>query len=487
MELAQAVNQYNYNQLNSPEPINLSEEQLNRLVEQLREYHAIYRPYFSHEAQGENAYNYLLGLLKPASERKSSENIALSTVGTSGVRPIQTFIGQSRWEGEAMLAEHCRQTGNLLGDSNGILIVDGSDFPKQGNGSVGVKRQWCGELGKKANCQAGVFLGYTSCHGYTLLNRRLYIPEEWFSAAFAAKRYKTGVPTSLTFQTKNELVWQMILQVQQSADLPIRWITMDEAFGRDGQLLDRIAEKTAYRYFAEVPKDTHLWLTAPKTYLPETEGRGRPATKLRLLPGESKPITVEALVATFNEQDWQLHALKEGSKGLIFAQLAARRIITVRHELPGTQLWLIARRNPLDPTEIKYFLSNAPSNTPLDDFATVCAQRWPIETMFEQAKQYLGFNEYETRSWLGWHHHMTLVILAFGFLARSHFLLKEDAPALTLPQVIDLLAAVLPHKQFYAKEAIQRLRYKQSRIASAKRSHYFMQKKRFFDPLFAAQ
>jgi SRSO17 transposase len=488
MQLAQAVNQYNYSHLNSPEPINLSEQQLNGLVEELKEYYEIYHPYFKNAAQIENGYNYLLGLLKPMSERKSGENIALATAGIGSVRPLQSFVGQSRWESEALLSEHCAQTGTLLGDKNGVLILDGSDFPKQGDDSVGVKRQWCGQLGKTANCQAGVFTGYSSRHGYTLLNRRLYMPKEWFTPAFAAKRYKTGVPAALTFQTKNELAWQMIEQVAQAGTLPIRWITMDEAFGRDSQLLDRIDAQTSYAYFAEVPKDTALWPTAPKTYLPEPPpGRGRPATQLRLAPGEAAPLTVEAFVATFSQQEWQLHALKEGSKGIIFAQLATRRIVAVRDGLPGPQLWLIVRRDPLDPTDLKYFLSNAAPDTSIDDFATVCALRWPIETIFQQAKQYLGFNEYETRSWLGWHHHMTLVILAFGFLARSHFLLKEDAPALTLPQVVALLAAVLPQKQFRPKEALELLRYKQHRIASAKRSHYFMQKKKLSDVLFAAQ
>jgi len=174
MELAQAVKQYKYSELTSPEPINLSEEQLNDLVKELKEYYEIYHPYFKNGAQIENGYNYLAGLLKPMSERKSGENIALATVGSGGVRQIQTFVGQSRWGSEAMLGEHCVQTGKSLGDNNGVLIVDGSDFPKQGDDSVGVKRQWCGQLGKRANCQAGVFTGYSSRHGYTLLDRRLY-------------------------------------------------------------------------------------------------------------------------------------------------------------------------------------------------------------------------------------------------------------------------------------------------------------------------
>lgn len=487
MELAQAINQYDYSQLESPAPIELSPEQLIELAEHLREYHALYSPYFTHPAQQENAYNYLLGLLNPEIKRKSAENIALATVGETGVRSMQTFVGQSRWTDTEMLAEHTRQTAQLLGDANGVLLLDGSDFPKQGADSVGVKRQWCGEVGKKANCQAGVFLGYSSRHGYTLLNRRLYLPKEWLSDEYADKRYKTGVPDELTFQTKNELAWTMIEATYQAGSLPIRWVTMDEAFGKDTQLLDRIDTQTEYAYFAEVPKDTRFWTTRPQTYIPQATGRGRPPSNERLVPDAPDALTLQQLVATFEPHEWQLHALKEGSKGLLFAHLACRRVTAVRHGLPGPEVWLIVRRNPADPTALKYFLSNAPLDTPLDDFALVSALRWPIETIFEQAKQYLGLNEYETRSWRGWHHHMALVILAFGFLARSRLLLHDDAPALTLPQVIELLATVLPKRILSPQDAIDLVRYKQQRIAAAKRSHYFLQKDRILSPLLAAQ
>ncbi|MBV7337991.1 transposase [Chloroflexi bacterium TSY] len=248
--------------------------------------------------------------------------------------PLQSFVGQSRWSGEAMLAEHTRQTGELLGDANGVLLLDGSDIPKQGEESVGVKRQRCGELGKIANCQAGVFLGYNSSHGYTLLNCRLYIPQEWFSDEYAEKRYKTGLPTDLTFQTKNELAWSMIEQTHALGALPIRWITMDEAFGKDTHLLDCIDGQTAYSYFAEVPKETRVWTSSPQTYLPASSGRGRKASKLRVRPGEPTPLTVAQLADTFQEHEWQQHVLKEGSKGFIVASIACRRIVSVRNGSP---------------------------------------------------------------------------------------------------------------------------------------------------------
>ncbi|MBV7329415.1 IS701 family transposase [Chloroflexi bacterium TSY] len=362
MKLAQAVNQYDYSQLESPPLLELTEEQLAALADQLQEYHAIYSPYFSHVAQREHAYHYMRGLLDPEIKRKSAENIALATVGESGVRPLQSFVGQSRWSGEAMLAEHTRQTGELLGDANGVLLLDGSDIPKQGEESVGVKRQRCGELGKIANCQAGVFLGYNSSHGYTLLNCRLYIPQEWFSDEYAEKRYKTGLPTDLTFQTKNELAWSMIEQTHALGALPIRWITMDEAFGKDTHLLDCIDGQTAYSYFAEVPKETRVWTSSPQTYLPASSGRGRKASKLRVRPGEPTPLTVAQLADTFQEHEWQQHVLKEGSKGFIVASIACRRIVSVRNGLPGSALWLIVRRNP--DCSLQYFLSNAPLRLP---------------------------------------------------------------------------------------------------------------------------
>ncbi len=200
------------------------------------------------------------------------------------MRPLQYFLGRSRWSEAGLIAEHRRQTGLTLGRRDGILLVDGSDMPKQGEHSVGVKRQRCGELGKIANCQAGVFLGYSSEAGYALLDKRLYLPAEWFSEAYAEKRYKCHVPADLTFQTKNELAWAMIEEVIQADTLPFGWITMDEAFGRDSQLLDRIDRECDAFYLAEVPHTTKLWTEAPDTYVPQPTGRGRPGTRPRLVP-----------------------------------------------------------------------------------------------------------------------------------------------------------------------------------------------------------
>ncbi|MBV7336840.1 IS701 family transposase [Chloroflexi bacterium TSY] len=398
--------------------------------------------------------------------------------------PLQSFVGQSRWSGEAMLAEHTRQTGELLGDANGVLLLDGSDIPKQGEESVGVKRQRCGELGKIANCQAGVFLGYNSSHGYTLLNCRLYIPQEWFSDEYAEKRYKTGLPTDLTFQTKNELAWSMIEQTHALGALPIRWITMDEAFGKDTHLLDCIDGQTAYSYFAEVPKETRVWTSSPRPICPHHLDAGASSSSASGLVNLRLSPLLNSLTPSRSMSGNSMFSKRAPRASSLLPLLVAALSLSAM----GSPVLLSGSSSAAIPIALcNTFSPMHPLETSLDDFATVSALRWPIETIFEQAKQFLGLNEYETRSWLGWHHHMTLVILAFGFLARSQFFLKYDAPALTLPQVVELLHAVLPKPVLTLAETIERLRYKQRRLASAKRSHYLVQKSNIIEPLLDAQ
>ena len=168
-----------------------------------------------------------------------------------------------------------------------MLTLDGSDFLKQGQESVGVKRQYCGEVGKRANCQAGVFLGYASHKGYTLLDRRLYLPHEWVEdEAYAERRRRCGVPTDMPFKTKPTLGWEMIQAVQQAGTLRCRWVTCDEAFGRDTDCLDRVAELGLW-YFAEVPHDTQVWRQRPATAVPAWSGQGRKPTRTRVLAGEA--------------------------------------------------------------------------------------------------------------------------------------------------------------------------------------------------------
>jgi SRSO17 transposase len=442
-----------------------------RLLPELANYYAIYRPLFQRREQREQFEQYERGLMSSELANKSIESMVLQMQGDdpNAIRASQQFISQGAWDDQVLLQRHWCEVNQDLGDDNGVLILDGRDFPKQGDESVGVKRQMCGELGKIANCQAGVFVSYASSKGYTLLDRRLYLPAEWFNdAAYAQRRQQCGVPTDLVFQTKPELGLAMVKALHGAGTLRFGWLTCDEAFGRDTDFLDEGAAYVAY--FAEVPHDTRVWNTSPQTAVPAWSGRGRKPSKLRILPGTDPAQTVAHIAATLPASAWTLQWVKEGTKGSIIAEFACLRVTAVRHDLPGPQGWLVLRRNPAS-AELKCFLSNAPSDTALATFVWLSAMRWPIECCFEEGKQELGMGDYQVRGWLGWHHHMTLVILAHFFLVRLKLRLKDDAPALTLPQTVLLLKAVLPKPDFDAQLALEIVHYRQRRNHAAYLSH----------------
>jgi len=408
--------------------LSLTREDIQGLGEELRAYHAIFAPLFARKEQREWAAVYLEGLVTPSIERKSIEPMVLAIQGVDGnaVRAVQQFIGAGAWEDDVILQRHRAEVAVTLGEEDGVLTVDGSDFPKQGKESVGVKRQYCGQLGKRANCQAGVFLGYVSSQGFTLLDRRLYLPVEWIrSPQYAERREKCGVPPGVAFRTKNELAWEMIESLAREGSVPHRWVAFDEAFGRDSVLLDRIAGLGLW-YFAEVPQDTRAWLQRPATEVPAWSGRGRKPTHPRIVEGQPEAQAVSDLAAACSGQAWTRCAIKEGTKGPILADFLALRGTAVREDLPGPEVWLVLRRNT-ETGEVKYFLSNAPADTPLSTLARIAGLRWPIETCFEEGKQYLGMGHYEVRTWKGWHHHMTLCLLAHHFLVRAQQRLKKNA------------------------------------------------------------
>jgi SRSO17 transposase len=302
--------------------------------------------------------------------------------------------------------------------------LDGSDFLKQGRESVGVKRQYCGEVGKRANGPAGVFLGYASCKGYTLVDRRLYVPQEWVEdEAYAKRRQRCGVPVALTFKTKPALGWEMIQAVHHAHTLRARGVTCDEALGRDTTLLNHI-DSLGLGYFAEVPHDPQVWQQRPSTAVPSWSGQGRKPTRLRVRAGEAKPIEVAPLAAALPAACWGQRTITEGSKGPLGAHFAALRVSAVREGLPGPEVWLVLRRH-LVTGELKTYLANAPADTSLATLVRLSGMRWPLETCFEDGKQYLGMGDYEVRSGRGWHHHMTLCILAHFFLVRAGLRLKK--------------------------------------------------------------
>lgn len=437
------------------------------LGKELEVYHALYSPLFQRQEQREHGRKYLEGLMSQL-PNKSVESMVLHLEdgAENQVRARQQFIGAGAWQDEPILHTHWQEVERDLGASDAVLILDSSGFPKQGDKSVGVGRQWCGELGKVDNCQVGVFLGYASRRGYTLVHRALYMPEDWFTESYAQKRQQCGVPEDLPFQTKPELGLEMVKAVHEAGTLPYRWLTCDEEFGKNPAFLDAVA---AYvDYFAEVPHDTRVWRQRPQTEVPEWSGHGRKPTKEQLCADEPAPQTVVQIAEVLPEEQWSRHLIQEGTKGPIVADCAAVRVVAVRDALPGPDVWLVCRRNG---DELKCFLSSAPAQTPFETLVWLTGMRWPVERCFEEGKQELGMGDYQMRSWTGWHHHMTLCLLAHFLLVRLQIRLGDKAPDLTLPQAVLLLQAILPKPDFDAQLALNIVRYRQRRNAAATRSH----------------
>jgi len=349
------------------------------LVEELRAYHAIYSPLLQRREQREAAPTSLQGLLAPL-PRKSIEPMVLAVDGVApkAIRAMQSFISEGMWHDEQLVHQHWQEVEPDLGAAEGVLMVDGSDFPKQGVHSVGVKRQYCGELGKRAHCQAGVFVGYGSPQGYTLLDRRLSIPVEWLTDdASTERRRQGGIPSEITFKTKPALAQEMLAAVVKTQRLRCRWVVADEAFGDNPSFLEGVAGLGLW-YFTEVAHTTRVWAERPATHIPPWRGRGRRPQRERLVEGAPEARTVLEVAAALPAEAWTRQTIKEGSQGPMVAEFAALRVVAVRDALPGPAVWLVLRRH-LETEALKTYLSNAPIDTALETQVRMSGMRWPIE------------------------------------------------------------------------------------------------------------
>lgn len=445
----------------------LTTEDIHEMVDAMEETYQLYQPAFGRNDQAAHGWVYLKGLLSDL-PRKVTERIALRF--GKNVRSLQHFIGQSPWSCETMTEIHQSLVVETLGEVDGILLVDESGMVKQGQHSVGVGWQWCGSVGKVANSQVGVYLGYASRKGHSFLDARLFLPEKWFAETHAEKRQACGVPKELDYRTKPEIALEMLQAALERDDLPCQWVAADELYGDSPAFRDGVADLGKW-YFVEVSCSSHIWIERPELYLPAWKGHGRKPTRLRLRNPEQQSQRVDALTQQLPSEAWVRAKIKEGTKGPMICDFAFLRMVEVRDGLPGPESWLIIRRNLTDPTEIKYFLSNAPADIDRLELVRISGMRWPVEIIFRAGKVEIGFDHYELRSWLGWHHHMLFAFLAHLFLVRMRIFFKKRAPALTVYQVRLLLLSVLPIPKFDIAAAIRIVRYYQRRNYAAYLSH----------------
>jgi SRSO17 transposase len=411
-------------------------QEFERIEASFRQFHADFAPAFGRKQWRERSRDYLQGLLVQSAERGNAENLAEAVVGASP-RVLQRFLTQARWDHQAVTRRLQQALAPRLAHPDAVWAVDESGFPKQGKKSVGVARQYCGALGKKANCQVGVFLAYVSPHGRALVDKQLYLPREWTDDP--GRCAASGVPErERSYRSKTEIALALLQRAQAWGHLQAEWVTGDDAYGQAPEFRDAVAA-AGLHYVLEVPGHLTVWPVTPTWEQPPYGGFGRPP-KARWRVAERQTVAERA--AALPKEAWQEITVAEGAQGPRTYRFAFERIRATRDRTPGEELWLIHKQN-VDGTEPRAFFSNAPAEEPLERLARVAMSRWPIETEFEDEKSQVALDEYEVRSWTGWHHHITMCMLASAFLLGLQQAWGEkDAPHYAAPGLPDRLRTV---------------------------------------------
>jgi len=371
------------------------------------------------------AAKYLRGLMSSV-PRKNSWQVA-EVVGDRIPDAMQRLLYRSKWSADAARDRLQQFVVEVFGEEDAIGVVDESGFIKKGKHSVGVKRQYSGTAGKVENCQIGTFLSYATTKGHVFLDRRLYLPEEWCNDSERRKGAK--VPEDVVFQTKPKQGMAMLEHAWQ-AGVPMRWVAGDEVYGASTDLRDLVAD-SGRLYVLAVRTNTPVWTTRPQVveYIQNEQDPSR--TKVCLAEGAPSSVTVKEVVDRWSERRWQRLTVAEGEKGLITYDWACQRIVEKCDGLPGRDAWLLARRSLSDPTDIAYYFSNAPADTPLLKLAQVASTRYTVEQCIEEAKGETGLDEYEVRHWHSWHRHITLSMMAHAWLASVRYKATEKKGGLS--------------------------------------------------------
>jgi len=433
-------------------------EELEMALKGLKEFARPYLALMPRVEMQKHGADILEGLLTDV-ERKSVEPMA-ERLGEDR-RPLQYFLGESPWDHRALLDKLCEAVGESLGEENGVLVVDPSAFPKKGTESVGVARQWCGRLGKTDNCQVGVFLGYVSNKGHTLVDERLYLPASW--ARSRKKREKCHVPESVRFRTSPQLALEMVKAREKV--LPHRWVVADEEFGQPYRFRKGL-ERMGERYLLEIP--SNLLVLDLAGVAPREEEKG---------PRRALFQQARSWKEGLKPSEWKKIRIRDGTKGPLEIMAARTRVQSYdRRRQSKKSQWLMVTKTLERVPEYRYYFSNGEEDVTLQEMVHVANTRFWVEDCFERSKGKVGLDHYEVRSWRGWHHHITLCLLALLFLVEEQHRLSRSTPAMTLQQSAEALGEILRSPDMDVRELARRItrrlrRNEESRIQHWKKFH----------------
>lgn len=390
--------------------------QIHQLEPKLTAFLDLFHDCFDRKDTRAHLGTYVRGQLSDLPE-KSVEPIALDA--DVAPRTLQEFLAQLRWSEDKLRDQLQHLVATEHQGAHTVGIIDETSDPKKGDKTPGVQKQWCGRLGKTENCLVTVHLGFARGDFHCLLDGELFLPESWDADRDRCR--EAGIPDDMRYRPK----WQIALELLDRAvgrGIHFDWLTVDEGYGSKPEFLRELTTR-GQRYVAEVPRSLCGWLNRPRVvtrpYYKNRRGRGR---KVPRLAGDTPPARrLDDLMndPRLRDQPWQRFRVKDGEKGPMVWE-CKHVMLTVKGAdgLPGETLHLLIARDVLNPSEMKFFVSNAPPDTGVDTLLLVAFSRWRVERCFENQKSEIGLDQYEGRRYLGLKRHMILSCVSYLFLAR---------------------------------------------------------------------
>ncbi|WP_082090557.1 IS701 family transposase [Methanosarcina sp. MTP4] len=393
--------------------------------------------------------DYLKGLILLPS-RRNLRKMAIYSSKRSDNQALSHFLSNSPWPYKNLLRSVRTKAIETIGP-NGVIILDESGMKKSGNSSVGVSRQYCGNLGKVDNCQVGVFLAYFKGGKRTLIDFRLYLPENWVEDKERCLKAKIP-PEKIRFQTKYELGLEMIDNAINE-EIPFSYVTMDGFYGENPTLLTEL-ENRSITFVADIASNTQVYLEEPVVGIPEKKGsRGRLPTIPKVL--NTSPVKVSSLSSLRDK--WKLIKVRKTERGHKKVYFKALQVWRRQNELPCEKpLWLLISKDAKT-GEVKHSLCNAAENTSLEKLAEMQSSRYWVERAFQDAKQNCGMDEYMVRSWNAWHHHMAMVMLAMLILISYQMKFRKLHNQISIPAVIEIMKFHNPLKVMNATQLAMKI------------------------------
>lgn len=380
---------------------------------------------FGHRAQRLALRTYVQGVFSD-SDRKSMQAMLARVTEPVSYQAFQHFITHAPWDADRIW----RRLLEILPERRGVLIIDGTSFPKQGPHSVGVARQYCGALGKIANCQVAVTAALWTGTRAWLLGALLYLPQSW--SEDANRRAAARVPSTVSFQEK----WRQavtLIRRARAAGLHLTAVVADAEFG-DITAFRRVLHQWRLPYALGVSRQLTVFRGTPAVHIPPSSRTGRPRSQL-VLVHDTRPITVRAVALALPARAWRRVTWRNGTNRPWAARFAAVRVTPAnewRNRRLAPEVWLLCEQDLGLTPRIKYFFVHLPATASLKQLVRLAHQRWAIEQQYQELKTELGLDHFEGRSYPGWHRHLVLTAVAYAFLQRER--MRPDAdPALTLP------------------------------------------------------